>query len=73
MAHSKWFFHKLFNTRLLTTGILTVVLLLTQVIQTEYRPPGNQKPPRTNTDSSGTRFSDQFPNLLIYTSTPSIL
>ncbi|KAF3885932.1 MULTISPECIES: hypothetical protein [Nostocales] len=72
MDRRKWFFHKLLNTQFLTTGILTAMLLLTQVVA-EYRPPGNQKPPRTNTDSSGTRFFEQFPNVLSYTLNAPIL
>ncbi len=73
MTDSKCFFHKILNTGLLTTCILTIVLVLTQVVQAEYRPPGNQKPPGTNTDSSGTRFSDQATIVLTYTLVPYIL
>ncbi|WP_460203922.1 hypothetical protein [Scytonema sp. NUACC21] len=60
MTHRKWLLHKLLNTGLLTTCILTIVLSFTHVGLAEYRPPSNQKPPGTNTDSSGTRFLAQF-------------
>ncbi|GAA6615141.1 hypothetical protein [Scytonema sp. NUACC26] len=68
MTQNKWVFHKLLKTKFLTISILTVALLLTQPVQAEYRPPDNQKPPRTNTDSSGTRFSHHSANVLSYTS-----
>jgi hypothetical protein len=67
MTQDKWVFHKLLKTQFLIISI-SIALLFAQAVQAEYRPPGNQKPPRTNTDSSGTRFSNRTVTVLAYTS-----
>jgi Domain of Unknown Function (DUF928) len=55
MTHGKWLLQKLFNTTVLTSFALTMILSLTQRTLAEYKPPPNQKPPSGYTDSSGVR------------------
>jgi hypothetical protein len=65
MTHKKWLLHKLLTIRFLTTCTLIMTIFFTQAVQAEYQPPRNQRPPRTMTDTSGTRLWEQGALLVI--------